>query len=79
VLKDACPEVDALELGDRAAQCLWDSMFGMLYTKVEDRAWMVVVQCFKAMWDPKTASVPEGWYPQLVDNDRWIYGNGFEP
>ncbi len=68
--EDFYGELDELELGERVADYLFDELAGSMYTTMEDRAWCIVGQCYRAMVTAVGPEhVPPKWTPSF-DNPR---------
>lgn len=59
---------DVAELGERVAECLTEDM--QLYTRLNDRAWHVVLVCYGRVVR-SLGYAPAEWTPHLDDNDMW--------
>ena len=64
---------DELELGERAAEELFSEEIASLYTKSMDRAWGIVVLCYRRVREYAPDQAWE-WYPQLEDG-MWVGRN----
>jgi len=58
------------ELGGRAARELFREELASLYTQPMDRAWAIIVLCYRRVreYAPKQA---REWYPQLDGDGMW--------
>lgn len=65
--------LDELELGERVADALFVELAGSIYTNVKDRAWAVVLCCYRRWIDAvgNSAGVPAGWTPVFDENGNW--------
>jgi hypothetical protein len=62
------------ELGDRASEELFSEELASLYTKSTDRAWAIIVLCYRRVRE----YIPEQaweWYPNLDKDGMWAGRN----
>ena len=62
---------DELELGERAADYMLIAELGALYSRLEDRAWSVVLQCYTMVYQGAGEDEALKWWPQFDENEMW--------
>jgi hypothetical protein len=75
--QDFFGELDELELGGRVADALFEEMFSGIYSTVKDRAWGIVLQCYRRMvFAVGQDNVPAQWKPTFDERGRWQLPKG---
>lgn len=70
--QDFYGELDELELGERVADALFAELAGSIYSTVHDRAWCIVLHCYRAMVLAfGQDNVPPEWKPAFDEHGRW--------
>ena len=67
-------EIDVLELGERAAECLFAEELSTVYGSLRDRTWSVVLHCYgfiAVAAQEAGRELPACWQPNIDEHGMW--------